>query len=99
MFGQNAFRNMNLACFSGADSQLFQLNIADTTLTSSILELVRFLQSKFLPDKSMALAVLGVRCQITELLLLKNLFDRFGNFLVIAPIYFPNIFDRRETQC
>ena len=50
MFGQNAFRNMDLAIFAAADAQFLQLDVGDAALAAPILGLVGLLEAEFTPD-------------------------------------------------
>ena len=61
---QNSFR---LECFvssSGTDTKFFKLNIADTTLSSTIFENVWLRKSIFIPKKHMPRHIFWISCQI-----------------------------------
>ena len=59
-----------------ADAQLLKLDVTDSALASAILELIRRLQAKLIPDQSVPIQVLRIARQEGIFLLLHDLFQR-----------------------
>jgi len=76
VLGQDAFGLSDFFVCSLPDAELLQLDVADSSLTATILELVRGYKSKFLPDHAVADCVLGVCSEKGVLLFFHLLPDR-----------------------